>query len=66
MDLDFYRDTPLGVEAAWCPDGSPTLAVAVAAALLAGCALAPAVSDAERPSWLRDPARGEYPYNPRW
>jgi hypothetical protein len=54
------------------------LAIAVAAAALAGCAqLAenrepPAASgmtyqeDTARPRWLRDPVRGEYPYNAPW
>ena len=52
--------------------------MAIAIAVLAGCAQAPGVpaqpvaagstsdqGDAERPYWLRDPARGEYPYNSR-
>jgi hypothetical protein len=51
-------------------------AIAIAGAALAGCAQMPGnpkqpfaagstsyQDDAERPDWLRDPARGEYPYS---
>jgi len=54
------------------------LAIAVAIAVLAGCAQvrgtpgqpvavggASEEENAKRPHWLRDPARGEYPYSPR-
>ena len=54
------------------------LALAFALAALAGCADfevgfnrptaadgASSALDDLRPDWLRDPARGEYPYNPR-
>ena len=54
-----------------------TVALAIALIALAGCAQLketfdgfPAASGAslasdERPDWLRDPARGEYPFNPK-
>ena len=53
------------------------VALAIALVVLAGCAELKATSDGslaasgaslasdERPDWLRDPARGEYPYNRR-
>jgi hypothetical protein len=55
------------------------LAIAMAVAALAACAQLPenreqpaAASgttyrdDTARPRWLRDPARGDYPYNSPW
>lgn len=51
-----------------------TLAVAIALLALAGCAQltpspaaggASAVTDSGNPDWLRDPARGQYPYSPK-
>jgi hypothetical protein len=49
-------------------------AIAIAIATLAGCAQLPGSAaggsasyeaDGQRPSWLRDPAQGEYPFSPR-
>lgn len=44
-----------------------TLALAIALVALVGCAKLNSTVDGsdERPDWLRDPARGEYPHNPR-
>ena len=47
-----------------------TIAFAIAAIVLAGCAQfaasgATSSTDPARPDWLRDPARAEYPYSPK-
>ena len=54
-----------------------TIAIAVAIVVLGGCAQLKKMSNQpgamtgasasaeQRPEWLRDPARGEYPYNPK-
>ena len=46
------------------------LVLVIAIVVLAGCAQvaasgATSASDTARPDWLRDPARGEYPYSPK-